>query len=132
MFWKNLGEGPISWSSTYRFGLEGHDGNNECIATFPADIWNKIKTGTFYMQYSAADPYSYQIRVTNGWWDVQWMGADQDITSWNLSEMINDNGDGTYYIKISFGSDPIVGTLDQKHLLFTGNGYTPLKLYFKD
>ena len=132
VFWKNAGEGPISWSSTYRFALEGHDGNNECLTQFPQSVWDKIKTGTFYMQYSAADPYSYQIRVTNGWWDVQWMGADQDIAPWNLSEMINDNGDGTYYIKISFGSDPIVGTLDQKHLLLTGNGYTPLKLYFKD
>ncbi|MBR2193272.1 MAG: hypothetical protein IJ910_08220 [Bacteroidaceae bacterium] len=39
-------------------------------------------------------------------------------------------GDGTFYIEINFGDDPIVGTLDDKHLLFTGSGYTLLELYY--
>ena len=131
--WKNDGSaGAISWSGTYRFGLDGNDGNNECIATFPEDVWNRIKTGTFYMKYSAPDPTQYQVRVTNGWWDTQWMGADNDIAPWNMSERIIDNGDGTFYIEINFGDDPIVETLDQKHLLFTGSGYTVEEIYFID
>ena len=49
-----------------------------------------------------------------------------------MAERIIDNGDGTYYIEVNFGDDPLVGTLDQKHLLFTGSGYTVLELYFID
>ena len=131
-FWKNddpEGNGSINWSGTYRFGLEGNDPNSECIATFPADIWNVIKSGTFYMRYRP-DGDSYQIRVTTGWWSVQWMGSDNDIAPWNMAERIIDNGDGTYYIEINFGDDPIVGSLDEQHLLFTGAGYTPLEIYF--
>ena len=75
---------------------------------------------------------SYQIRVTTGWWSVQWLGSDNDIAPWNMAERIIDNGDGTYYIEINFGDDPIVGSLDEQHLLFTGAGYTLLKLYFKE
>ena len=133
VFWESDGSaGAVSWNGTYRFALDGNDGNNECIATFPADIWNKIKTGTFYMQYTAADPTSYQIRVTTGWWGAQWMGKDNDIAPWNMPERIIDNGDGTFYIEVNFGDDPIVADLDVQHLLFTGAGFTPLKLYFKE
>ena len=131
-FWQGDGSaGKVGWNGIYRFALEGHDGNNECIAEFPQEVWDKIKTGTFYMQYRPAGD-SYQIRVTNGWWDTQWLGKDNDIAPWNMAERIIDNGDGTYYIEVNFGDDPIVGTLDEKHLLFTGDGYTPLKLYFKE
>ena len=61
------GNGAVAWNGTYRFGLEGNYGNNECIATFPADIWNRVKTETLSMQYRPADPTQYQVRVTNGW-----------------------------------------------------------------
>lgn len=132
VIWTGDGATPVSWNGVYRFGLDGHDDLSECIATFPQDIWDKIKTGAFYMQYTAADPTSYQIRVTNGWWDCQWMGADNDIAPWNMAERIIDNGDGTFYIEVNFSDDPIVETLDKKHLLFTGNGYTPLKLYYNE
>ena len=125
------GNGAVNWNGTYRFGLDGNDGNNECIATFPEDIWNKIKTETFYMRYKPAGD-SYQIRVTTGWWSVQWLGADNDIAPWNMAERIIDNGDGTFYIEINFGDDPIVDQLDVQHLLFTGSGYTPLEIYFID
>ena len=131
VFWQSDGSGgAISWNGTYRFALDGNDGNNECIATFPEDVWNKIKSGTFYMQYSADDPTSYQIRVTTGWWGAQWLGKDNDIAPWNMAERIIDNGDGTFTIEVKFGDDPIVADLDDQHLLFSGNGYTPLKLYF--
>ena len=130
VFWKSGGEGPISWSSTYRFALEGHDSNNECLAEFPQDVWDKIKYGTFYLVFKTNADW-FQVRITNGWWDCQWQGNENDFTPNNMADEIIDNGDGTRTIKINFGSDPIVGTLDQKHLLLTGDGYTPLKLYYK-
>jgi hypothetical protein len=133
-FWKNAdpdGVGAVSWNGTYRFGLDGTDGNNECIATFPEDVWNVIKTGTFRMKFKPAGD-SYQIRVTTGWWSTQWLGADNDIAPWNMADRIIDNGDGTYYIEINFDGDPIVDVLDAQHLLFTGNGYTPLEIYTEE
>ena len=133
VIWENPDpeSGLISWAGTYRFGLEGHDGANECIATFPQETWDKLKTQPFYMQFKGDN---YQIRVTNGWWTVQWLGTDEDIAYWGThSDLITDNGDGTYNLKVDFSIepiDPIVETLDEKHLLFTGSGYTPLKLFF--
>jgi hypothetical protein len=129
--WKNNGEkGVIDWGNVNcRFALDGNDGNNECVATFPEDVWEKIKTGTFYMLFKPEGDW-YQIRVTNGWWDTQWQGADNDFSPNNMADRMIDNGDGTFTIEINFGDDPIVGTLDEKHLLFTGSGYTLVKLYF--
>ncbi len=125
VFWENDGShGEISWGGEYRFALDGNDGLNECIATFPADVWNIIKTGTFYLMAKGSD--WVQMRITDGWWSTTWTG--DDICTGN--ERIIDNGDGTYRIEISFGSDPLVDVLDVQHLLFTGGGYTPLKLFY--
>ncbi len=134
-FWSNSdpdGNGSISWNGTYRFTYDGNDGNNECIATFPEDVWNKLKSEKFYMRYRA-DGDSYQIRVTTGWWSVQWLGSDNDIAPWNMAERIIDNEDGTFTIAVDFAEDPaILEAIDQQHLLFTGSGYTPLELYFEE
>jgi len=133
-FWKNTdpdGTGKVSWNGIYRFALEGHDGNSECIAELPQDVWDKIKTGTFYMKFRPEADW-YQVRITTGWWDPQWMGKDNDISPNNMAERIIDNEDGTFYIEINFGDDPIVEALDDRHLLFTGDGYTPLELYFAE
>jgi hypothetical protein len=123
VFWENSGGGAVSWSGTYRFGLDGHDGNNECIATFSEDIWDKIKTSTFYLTVEATDP---QIRVTNGWWDTQWLSDFQPG-----NELLTDNGDGTWTLEINIAGDPLADTIDQKHILFTGDRFTPVKLFFK-
>ena len=123
VFWSNSGAGAVSWNGTYRFGLDGHDGNNECITTFPQDIWDKIKTNTFYLVVEATDP---QIRVTNGWWDTQWKSDFQPG-----NELLTDNGDGTWTLEINIAGDPLVDTIDEKHILFTGDRFTPVKLYFK-
>lgn len=87
---------------------------------------------TLSHQASNSDPSSYQIRVTNGWWDTQWLGKDNDIAPWNMAERIIDNEDGTFYIEVDFADDPIVGTLDEKNLLFIGSGFTPIKLFFRE
>ncbi|MBQ7899120.1 MAG: hypothetical protein IJ307_04630 [Bacteroidales bacterium] len=125
VLWENpdpAGNGEISWGGTYRFGLEGTDGNNECIATFPAEVWDIIKNGTFRLQFAAT---AAQLRITDGWWSTTWTGAD--IMAGD--ERIIDNGDGTYYIEINLDGDPLKDAIDEKHLLFTGSGYTPLKIY---
>ena len=136
VIWENddpAGHGAISWSGVYRFALEGTDVNSEAIAEIPADTWEKMKTTPFYMTYTPADPTSYQIRVTTGWWSVQWLGADNDIAPWNMADRIVDNEDGTYTIAVDFNEDPaILASIDEQHLLFTGNGYTPLKICFRE
>ena len=127
VFWENPGAGGVSWNGTYRFGLEGNDGNNECIATFPEDIWNKIKSGPFYIELTPNADW-FNVRVTNGWWDTSWNVGDVGANS----ERMIDNGDGTYHIEIDISGDAdFLGTVDQKHILFTGEGYTPTKLYFQ-
>ncbi len=125
--WKNDGsKGQISWGGDYRFGLEGNDGNNECLATFPQDVWDKMKTGTFYLH---ADGFSsVQMRLTTGWWSTTWTG--NDIMAGD--ERFIDNGDGTFIIAITLAGDPILDLIDQQHLLFTGGGYTPIELYFQE
>ena len=126
VFWTNDGsQGTISWSSNYRFGLDGKDGNNECLATFPSDVWDIIKTGTFYMQ-ATADSDWYNLRITTGWWSTTWTGAD--IGKGDERLVLND--DGTFTIELNFSGDPILDLLDDQHLLFTGEGYTPKKLYY--
>ena len=127
VFWENPGAGGVSWNGTYRFGLDGNDGNNECIATFPEDIWNKMKSGPFYIELTPNADW-FNVRVTNGWWDTSWNVGDVGANS----ERMIDNGDGTYHIEINFSDDAaFLGTVDQKHILFTGEGYTPTKLYFQ-
>ena len=131
VIWENAdpeGVGSVSWSGQYRFGLEGKDGNNECIATFPAETWDIIKNGTFILKFApAAD--AYQIRATTGWWSFDGDGA-YDIHGGD--ERIIDNGDGTFSLAYTISEEPlksgIYDLIDDQHLLFTGSGYTPLKL----
>lgn len=131
VLWENAdpeGVGSVSWTGQYRFGLEGKDGNNECIATFPAETWDIIKNGTFILKFApAAD--AYQIRATTGWWSFDGDGV-YDIHGGD--ERIIDNGDGTFSLAYTISEEPlksgIYDLIDDQHLLFTGSGYTPLKL----
>jgi len=126
VMWEGDGSaGEISWSGQYRFALEGNDSLNECIATLPAEHWDVIKNGTFCVQFAAT---AAQLRITDGWWSTTWTGAD--IMAGD--ERIVDNGDGTYYIEINLDGDPLKDVIDSQHLLLTGSGYTPLKLYYNE
>ena len=128
VIWQNDGShGNIAWNGDYRFAPETNSTGEE-IAVIAADHWNIIKTGTFYL---LAQPNAdwYNVRVTTGWWDPSWnvgdIGAD--------NERIIMNEDGTFYVELNFTEDAaFVDALDERHLLFTGEGYTPLKLYYKE
>ncbi len=126
LIWENGdpdGNGPANWNGTYRFAADGHSTGEE-IYTIPADQWAVIKSGTFYLTAQGSD--WVQMRITTGWWSTTWTG--EDITTGN--DRIVDNGDGTYTIEINFDGDPILDLLDDQHLLFTGGGFTPLKLFY--
>ena len=134
VIWENPdpeGIGAVSWSGQYRFYGEGNaDTKGECIAMIAADHWNIIKTGTFYLKFApAAD--AYQIRANTGWWSFDGDGV-HDIHGGD--ERIVDNGDGTFTLAYTLSEEPlasgILGLIDEQHLLFTGSGYTPLKLYY--
>ncbi|MBR1502618.1 MAG: hypothetical protein IJ618_01885 [Prevotella sp.] len=128
VIWQNDGShGNISWSGDYRFAPESNSTGEE-IATIPQDVWEKMKTESFFI---LAQPNAdwYNVRVTTGWWDPNWNVGD--IGAGNENIIMND--DGTFYIELNFTDDAdFVGALDARHLLFTGEGYTPLQLYFED
>ena len=129
VIWENGdpdGNGPANWNGVYRFAPETNSTGEE-IATIPTDVWEKMKSGKFYMQARGSD--WVQMRIVTGWWNYQWPGSD-DITTGN--EMIVDNGDGTYYIELNLAGSDLAANMDAEHLLFTGSGFTPLKLYFKE
>ena len=117
VIWENNNNTQVNWNGVYRFGLEGRDENNECIATFPSETWDVIKNGTFYLLAEGTNP---NLRITNGWWD-------RDISSNPPIIRIENN---RFYIEINLSDEALRETIDQKHLLFTGTGYRPLQLYY--
>ena len=133
MIWENDGSlGSINWSSDYRFAPESNSTGEECY-TVPQDIWEKMKTGTFYLQFKIDNPDWYQIRITTGWWGAQWpAGKEEDITPSFMTDMVIDNGDGTYFIELNLAGSDLAADMDAQHLLFTGSGYTPLSIYFAE
>jgi len=123
--WQSDGsKGAVSWSSDYRFSNEESKTGEEIYA-IPMDIWNNIiKSGTFYLDLESTDP---QVRVTTGWWSTTWTGNDFQP---GTSDLLTDNGDGTWTLKVNLDGDPILDALDVEHLLFTGDRFTPLRLYY--
>jgi len=126
VIWEGDGSaGEVNWNGTYRFS-NADSSTGEEIYAIPMDMWEKIKTGTFYLKLSGENP---QIRVTTGWWSTTWTGVDFQP---GTSDLLVDNGDGTWILEINFSGDPILDVIDTEHLLFTGSGFTPLKLYYQE
>ena len=122
--WKGDGSaGAVSWSGQYRFAGEGFETGEE-IAVIPTDMWNFLKTETFYIVVEATDP---QIRVTTGWWTGSL--DDKDFQPGNDDRLV-DNGDGTWTLEVNLSEASFKDLLDEQHLLFTGDRYTPKKIYF--
>ncbi len=112
-----------SWDAVYRFALDGNDGNNECIATFSADAWDRIKNETIYVYLSGANP---QVRVTDGWWTVKL--TENDIQPGNEALVFNNAKTWILTLNLSDNAD-LLGYLDERHLLFTGSGFKILGIY---
>ena len=131
--WENKdpeGNGKVSWNGTYRFALEGTDEKAEALVELPQDVWEKMKTTPFYIKFTPNGDW-FQVRIATGWWNNQWPdGKDNDISPGYRSEMLIDNGDGSYSIEVNLKDSDLAANMDKEHLLFTGDGYTPLKLYF--
>ena len=126
VIWQGDGTaGAVSWNGTYRFS-NAESATGEEIYAIPMDQWEIIKNGTFYLDLQADDP---QIRVTTGWWSTTWTGNDFQP---GTSDLLTDNGDGTWTLEINLGGDPILDAIDVEHLLFTGDRYTPLRLYYHE
>lgn len=117
VIWENNNNTQVDWNTVYRFGLDGRDGNNECIATFPSETWDVIKNGTFFLLAEGTNP---NLRITNGWWDT-YISSNPPIVR------IENN---RFYIEINLSDENLRDTIDEKHLLFTGSGYRPLQLYY--
>ena len=121
--------GVVDWNGTYRFALEGHDGNNECIATFDADTWALIKEGKVYVSLDCNE--SSNIRITTGWWTGAYGNVGDEIEHNSIDMVEDDAASGKKIIKINIKEDGnLYDNLDAQHLLFTGDGYTPLKIYY--
>ncbi len=124
--WKNdTSLGACSWNGgpNYRFGLDGNDGNNECVATFPAEVWAIIKDGTFRVAVDVND--ASNIRVTTGWWTGAYGGAEH-----NCIDLLQEEEDGTKYIELNIKEDGnLYDNIDVQHLLLVGDSYTPLEIY---
>jgi hypothetical protein len=44
------------------------------------------------------------------------------------NELLKDNGDGTLTLTVNLAGHAIIDSMDQQHLLFTGDRYTPLRI----
>ncbi|MCQ2176054.1 MAG: hypothetical protein MJY80_06835 [Bacteroidales bacterium] len=124
-FWKNgTGEAIPAWGGTFRFGMDGKDGNNECIATFNEETWNIIKSEPFRVAIEKTVDYP-NIRITTGWWSTDYMGKEH-----NCFEEIQEDEDGVLFLEIDLTKDEaLLAAIDDQHLLFTGDGYKLLEIY---
>ena len=123
--WEGDGSaGAVSWNGIYRFANEEKKTGEEIYAV-PMDVWQKMKTTPFFVDLVGENP---QIRVTTGWWDTNLTG-DNDIMPGN--ELLTDNGNGSWTLKVDLSTAPaLLDLVDDHHLLFTGDRYYPTKIYF--
>lgn len=132
--WKNDGSfGEGTWGNTYRFALEGTNGGDATVDV-PADLWALLKAGPFKVDIQpVAD--RWQIRVLTGWWGAQWPAADDsgngDVNV-NWTDIVADNGDGTFTATIDFTGHAILDAMDEQNLLFAGSGFQILEIYVEE
>jgi hypothetical protein len=77
----------------------------------------------------------WQIRVLTGYWQGQWPSDDSsgngDINV-NWTDIVADNGDGTFTVTIDFTGHGILDLMDEQNLLFAGQGFQILEIYFEE
>lgn len=118
--WNNNGSlGEINWSPFYRFSSQNNSTGEECYA-FPMETWNKIKEGTVRVNITCDDPSSAIIYITSGWWAPLYGGQTYIGT-----EIIQTDADGQKYLLINLKEEGnLINYIDERQLLFTGQGYT--------
>ena len=122
--WKSDGSlGVVDWSGQYRFAPENNTTGEECYAV-PLNVWEKIKTQPIHVTIKSASEWP-MVRVTTGWWSVNFVPDD-----FTISSGLVDNGDGTYGLTVNLADNQdLVDLLDSQHLLFTGGGYSLEELF---
>lgn len=116
--------GEINGDTDYRFAPESNSSGEECYAV-PMDVWERLKTETFYVTAKGASP---AIRIIDAWWTSVWTGGE----IMPGSELLTDNGDGTWTLAVNFEGDPILDVLDEHHMAFSGCGYSVEEIYLKE
>ena len=133
IIWENDGSiGEGTWSdNTYRFALEGTNGGDASVDV-PADLWEKLKTGPFNVLLKSVADW-WQIRVLTGHWQAQWPQANTTDGEFDLNinwtDIVVDNGDGTFTLTLDFTGHGILDLMDVQNLLFAGSGFQILKIY---
>ena len=95
----------------------------------PTDIWEKMKATPFNVDIQPSGDW-FQIRILDGWWSVGNTDAN-DITP--TYEGLVDNGDGTFTFVVDIsGNADLLAVLDDQHLLFAGDGFTILEMYWEE
>ena len=131
IIWENDGSiGEAGWDNTYRFALEGTNGGDASVDV-PADLWALMKNGPFQVKIQPVADW-WQIRVLTGYWQGQWPAADDsgngDVNV-NWTDIVADNGDGTFTVTLDFTGHGILDLMDEQNLLFAGSGFQILKIY---
>ena len=123
VMWENDGTPIPAWGGTFRFANEQTKTGEE-IHAFTMDEWAIIKDGKVRVAVELTD--ASNIRITTGWWTGAYGGTDH-----NCTDMILEEEDGTKYIELNIKEDGnLYDNIDQQHLLFTGDAYTLLKIYY--
>lgn len=124
-FWKNeTGDAIPGWGGTFRFGMDGKDANNECIATFDEATWNILKTEPFRIAIEPTVDYP-NIRITTGWWSTDYPSKEH-----NCFEEVEEDENGVLFMEINLSlAEALQAAVDEQHLLFTGDGYKLLEIY---
>ena len=132
--WENDGSfGVANWSNHfYRFCLEGKDANGECAAEIAADHWEHMKASPFKVQIQQGEDW-WQVRILDGHWSIG--NAESNDISPNTPDKFVDNGDGTFTFEVDLQTypdtdNPLVTTVDEKHLLFAGAGFIIQKIFY--
>lgn len=124
--WKNdTGLDVTSWTNKFRFCPDGKDYNNECIATLPEDVWTKCMTEPIRLAIEQVGDAAPNVRITTGWWSTDFGGKE-----YNWYQVKEDAEDGKMFIEFNLASDPdFVATVQEQHLLFTGDNYRIVEIY---
>ena len=66
------------------------------------------------------------------WWSAQWPADDnsgEGDVNVNWTDIVADNGDGTFTVTLDFTGHAILDAMDEQNLLFAGAGFQILKIY---